>query len=212
MQFTDARAHGRRVRSLPHDAAYTHSGVLRVSQTTRHAQRFATNGDDPTAEATDAKKHAEVGRVGLTRPQPPQREPMLVPRAMRPKSAHEFRSQAPASNRAFRPQSARPTVSRYRPLSATTGAAKNGTATLREPVSSPRLRGRSQPDHSAGGVVHAGSRKENEIQHQFDVELGRIKNQIQKERTVTTDFVATINDCAQHFYHSNSCAPWRHPR
>jgi len=132
-------------------------------------------------------------------------------RALRPKSAKEFRSHVPASARIFRPHSASTSL-RHRPLSANTTAMRNGCADARRRALSPRMQRDPAriPVGNTGSDAHTASRKENEIQQQFDLELGRIKDRIEKERTVTTDFVDTINDCAQHFYHSNSCAPWRH--
>jgi hypothetical protein len=46
---------------------------------------------------------------------------------------------------------------------------------------------------------------------QFHNELQKIRGKIENEKLVTPEFLQTINDCAQHYYFTNSNAQYRHP-
>ena len=44
----------------------------------------------------------------------------------------------------------------------------------------------------------------------FREELQKIRGKIDNERLVTPEFLQTINDCAQHYYFTNSNAQYRY--
>ena len=44
----------------------------------------------------------------------------------------------------------------------------------------------------------------------FREELQKIRGKIENERLVTPEFLQTINDCAQHYYFTNSNAQYRY--
>ena len=44
---------------------------------------------------------------------------------------------------------------------------------------------------------------------QFHSELQKLRGKIENEKLVTPEFLQTINDCAQHYYFTNSNAQYR---
>ena len=156
-----------------------------------------------TRKVRPSSAHQTAGQPGQPTMQN-DRAPGLTPQmpeiperftSMRPKSARELRHLAPARPQSAvvgrsRPQSAHPTKSAVRPFSARPV----------KPASSRPLSSRQSRLGHANNIV--ATPEETQIKQQFDLELSKIKSQIQKEKAVTTEFVAAINDSAQHFYHS----------
>ena len=54
-----------------------------------------------------------------------------------------------------------------------------------------------------------GSAPDSTIDAQFHIELQKLRGKIENEKLVTPEFLQTINDCAQHYYFTNSSAQYR---
>ena len=54
-----------------------------------------------------------------------------------------------------------------------------------------------------------GSEPDTTMDAQFHTELQKLRGKIENEKLVTPEFLQTINDCAQHYYFTNSSAQYR---
>lgn len=213
------RAAGASAVDAPPTDAQTASGAKRAGSAARYrSPRRAVNRSHVLhrrpASARTAMPHRAASsavappssrsttpRAGTARPRPHSAHPgAAVPRV----GAHGVTQPTPPAGTRARPASAGVVDLAYQTHSANHGKhsvkARPASAWA---VEEQRRRGK----HGAGGA--GASAPESIMDAQFHNELQKLRGKIENEKLVTPEFLQTINDCAQHYYFTNSNAQYR---
>jgi tetratricopeptide (TPR) repeat protein len=187
------------------------SGATRAGSAPRYrSPRTAGNGGRSPIRRPASARAAASHRAATATPGLRSITPRVVTARARPQSAHPV----PRVGAHGVTQPTPPPASRARPASAGVvsvgygGSRRTGTTGVHgRPASAhqPGQRGQGR----SGGESAGGSAADSVMDAQFHMELQKIRGKIENEKLVTPEFLQTINDCAQHYYFTNSNAQYR---
>lgn len=190
------------------------SGARRAGSATRYrSPRTAGNGGRSPIRRPASARTAAPHRAGTASPGMRSTTPRAATARRRPHTAHPG-APVPRVGAQGVTQPTPPPASRARPASAGVvavgygGPRRTGIPGVNgRPASAyqPGQRGQGR----SGGRSAAGLVADGVMDAQFHAELDKLRGKIENEKLVTPEFLQTINDCAQHYYFTNSNAQYR---